>query len=71
MGFLQVFNAFSKNVFGVAVVDVWTLAPLTKTEAKKARSLSESKHLRQAITTAQKALAPWSKQPGFWRTDIT
>lgn len=67
MGFLQGLNALSKMILGVGLVDIWKQAPLTKAEIQKAQNLARSKHLHQAITTAQKALASWSKQPRFWQ----
>ncbi|RUS97047.1 hypothetical protein DSM106972_085970 [Dulcicalothrix desertica PCC 7102] len=66
MSFLQIFNQVSKIVLGVGVVDAWKLADATKLQTQKARTLAESKNLRQAVLTGQKALAAWSKQPGFW-----
>jgi hypothetical protein len=67
MGFFQALNALSKFVLGVGLVDIWKQVPLTKAEIQKAQKLARSKHLHQAITTAQKALASWSKQPRFWQ----
>ncbi|MBW4598152.1 MAG: hypothetical protein KME29_00690 [Calothrix sp. FI2-JRJ7] len=66
MSFLQIFNNFSKNVLGVGVVDAWKLADATKRKTQKARTLAESKNLRQAVLTGQKAISAWSKQPEFW-----
>ncbi len=66
MGFLKGLNALSKIVLGVGLVDIWKQAPLTKAEIQKAQRLARSKYLYEAITTAEKTLATWSKQPGFW-----
>ncbi|OKH54074.1 peptidase M, neutral zinc metallopeptidase site [Calothrix sp. HK-06] len=66
MSFLQIFHNFSKNVLGIGVVDAWKLADATKLQAQKARTLAESKNLRQAVLISQKAISAWSKQPGFW-----
>lgn len=65
MSFLD-FNALSKTLLGVGIVDAWKQAPQTKTASQKAERLAQNKHLREAVTIAEKALAAWSRQPGFW-----
>ncbi|MGI8502093.1 MAG: tetratricopeptide repeat protein [Hassallia sp.] len=66
MTFLDSLNALSKTLLGVGIVDAWKQAPQTKTAKEKAEGLAQNKHLREAVITAQKALAAWSGEPGFW-----
>ena len=67
MAFLKGLNALSKIILGVGLVDIWKQARLTRVEIQKAEKLAISKDLHLAITTAEKALATWSKQPRFWK----
>jgi tetratricopeptide (TPR) repeat protein len=66
MTFLHSLNALSKTLLGVGIVDAWKQAPQTKTAKNKAEQLAQNKYLREAVTTAEKALAAWSQKPGFW-----
>ena len=66
MTFLDSLNALSKTLLGVGIVDAWKQASQTKTAKKKAEQLAQKKYLQEAVITAQKALAAWSSQPGFW-----
>ncbi len=59
-------NALSKTLLGVVVVDAWKQAPQTKVASQKAQRLAQNKHLREAVTIAEKAVAAWSSKPGFW-----
>ncbi|WP_375513024.1 peptidase M, neutral zinc metallopeptidase site [uncultured Nostoc sp.] len=59
-------NALTKTLLGVGIVDVWKQAPQTKEASEKAVQLAQNKHLREAVMIAEKALAVWSKKPGFW-----
>ena len=66
MTILDSVNALSKTLLGVVVVDAWKQAPLTKVASQKAQRLAQNKHLREAVTIAEKAVAAWSSKPGFW-----
>lgn len=66
MSILDSLNVLSKTLLGVGIVDVWKRAPQTKEASQKAARLAESKHLREAVMIAEKALATWSRKPGFW-----
>ncbi|MEH2289427.1 peptidase M, neutral zinc metallopeptidase site [Nostoc sp.] len=59
-------NALTKTLLGVGIVDVWKQAPQTKEASEKAAKLAQNKHLREAVIIAEKALAAWSRKPGFW-----
>ncbi len=66
MSILDSLNALTKTLLGVGIVDVWKQAPQTKEASEKAVQLAQKKHLREALIIAEKALAVWSKKPGFW-----
>lgn len=66
MSILNSLNAFSKVLLGVGIVDVCKQAPQTKEAKQKAEKLAQSKHLREAVNIAEKAIAVWSQKPGFW-----
>lgn len=67
MSILNSLNAFSKVLLGVGIVDVCKHVPHTKEAKHKAEKLAENKYLREAVIIAEKALAVWSKKPGFWQ----
>ncbi|WP_066382480.1 tetratricopeptide repeat protein [Anabaena sp. CA = ATCC 33047] len=71
MNLLEIINQFTKNIFGIGIVDAWQQAPQTKQASQKAAELAQKKHLRQAITIGETALAFWSKNPGFWERWLT
>ena len=66
MTILDSVNALSKTLLGVVVVDAWKQVPLTKVASQKAQRLAQNKHLREAVTIAEKAVAAWSSKPDFW-----
>lgn len=66
MTLLDRLNALSKVILGVGIVDLWKQASQSKVEAQKAERLARDKHLREAAKMAEKTLAAWSSQPGFW-----
>ncbi len=66
MTFLDRLNALSKVLLGAGIVDLWKQASQSKVEAQKAERLAYDKHLREAARIAEKTLASWSSQPGFW-----
>ncbi|MCC5627895.1 peptidase M, neutral zinc metallopeptidase site [Nostoc sphaeroides CHAB 2801] len=66
MSILDSFNALTKTLLGVGIIDAWKQAPQTKKASEKALQLAQKKHLREAVIIAEKALAVWSKKPGFW-----
>ncbi|MDZ8051651.1 MAG: peptidase M, neutral zinc metallopeptidase site [Aulosira sp. ZfuVER01] len=66
MSILDSFNTLSKILLGVGIVDVYKQAPQTKEAQQKAEKLAQTKHLREAVNIAEKALAVWYKKPGFW-----
>ncbi|MBD2386404.1 peptidase M, neutral zinc metallopeptidase site [Cylindrospermum sp. FACHB-282] len=66
MSILGSFNALSKVLLGVGIVDAWQQGPQTKEASRKAEQLAKKKYLREAVTIAEKAIAFWSKNPGFW-----
>ncbi|MEH1766784.1 MAG: peptidase M, neutral zinc metallopeptidase site [Nostoc sp.] len=66
MSIVDSFNAFTKTLLGVGIVDAWKQAPQTKEASQKAAQLAQNKHLREAVIIAEKALAVWSRKPGFW-----
>lgn len=66
MNILDSLNALSKTLLGVGIVEVWQQAPQTKAASQKAEQLAQKKHLREAVILGEKAIAVWSKKPGFW-----
>lgn len=66
MSILDSFNALTKTLLGVGIIDAWKQAPQTKEASQKAAQLAQNKHLREAVMIAEKALAVWSRKPGFW-----
>ncbi|MCC5665130.1 peptidase M, neutral zinc metallopeptidase site [Nostoc sp. CHAB 5784] len=66
MSILDSLNALSKSLLGVGIVDAWKQAPQTKEASEKAGQLAQNKHLPEAVIIAEKALAVWSRKPGFW-----
>ncbi|BAY09810.1 peptidase M, neutral zinc metallopeptidase site [Calothrix sp. NIES-2098] len=66
MSILDSLNTFSKTLLGVGIIDAYKQAPQTKEAKQKAENLVQNKHLREAVNIAEKALAVWSKKPGFW-----
>lgn len=70
MGFLQGLNQFTRNIFGIGIIDAWQQAGQTKAANQKIGQLTQKKHLREAITIAETALSYWSKNPNFWERGI-
>ncbi|MEH2081686.1 MAG: peptidase M, neutral zinc metallopeptidase site [Nostoc sp.] len=66
MSILDSLNALTKTLLGVGIVDAWKQVPLTKEASQKAAQLAQNKYLREAVMIAEKALAAWSRKPGFW-----
>ncbi|MBD2251434.1 tetratricopeptide repeat protein [Nostoc parmelioides] len=66
MNLLENLNRFTKNHLGIGIVNAWLQVPQTKEASQKAARLAQTKHLREAITIAEKALSFWSRKPGFW-----
>jgi len=66
MSILNSVNTFSKALLGVGLVDAWKQAPHTKAASQKAQRLAQKKHILEAVTIAEKAIAAWSSKPGFW-----
>ncbi|MCC5601290.1 peptidase M, neutral zinc metallopeptidase site [Nostoc favosum] len=66
MSIVDSLNALTKTLLGVGIVDAWKQAPQTKEASEKAAQLAQKKHLREAVIIAEKALAVWSRKPGFW-----
>ncbi|MEH2112601.1 hypothetical protein [Nostoc sp.] len=66
MSILDSLNALTKTLLGVGIVDAWKQAPQTKEASQKAAQLAQNKQLREAVIIAEKALAVWSRKPGFW-----
>ncbi|WP_414754417.1 peptidase M, neutral zinc metallopeptidase site [Anabaena sp. CCY 9910] len=66
MNLLESLNRLTKNHLGIGIVDAWLQAPQTKEASQKAAQLAQTKHLREAVTIAEKALSCWSRKPGFW-----
>ncbi|QMS89362.1 peptidase M, neutral zinc metallopeptidase site [Nostoc edaphicum CCNP1411] len=66
MSILDSLNALTKTLLGVGIIDAWKQAPHTKEASEKAARLAQNKHLREAVMIAEKALAIWSRKPGFW-----
>jgi hypothetical protein len=60
------FNKFSYRLLGIGLVDAWRQASYTKEASQKAQRLAQKKYLREAIIIVEKALALWSRTPGFW-----
>lgn len=65
MNLWQKLHRFSKQLFGIAIIDAWQQAPQTKAASQHAVKLAEEKQLREAVTVAENALVFWSKKPGF------
>ncbi|MBD0388510.1 MAG: peptidase M, neutral zinc metallopeptidase site, partial [Nostoc sp. C3-bin3] len=63
---MSIFNALTKTLLGVGIIDAWKQASQTKEASQKAGQLAQNKHLREAVVIAEKALAVWSRKPGFW-----
>ncbi|AUS99873.1 peptidase M, neutral zinc metallopeptidase site [Nostoc sp. CENA543] len=66
MGFLQGLNQFTRNIFGIGIIDAWRQAGQTKAANQKIGQLTQKKHLREAITIAETTLSYWSRNPNFW-----
>ncbi|ABA20938.1 Peptidase M, neutral zinc metallopeptidase, zinc-binding site [Trichormus variabilis ATCC 29413] len=66
MNLLESLNRLTKNHLGIGIVDAWLQAPQTREASQKAAQLAQTKHLREAVTIAEKALSCWSRKPGFW-----
>ncbi|MBR8833941.1 MAG: peptidase M, neutral zinc metallopeptidase site [Stigonema ocellatum SAG 48.90 = DSM 106950] len=66
MSLLDSLNRFTKYLLGIGIIDAWQQAPQTKEASQKAEQLAQRKHLREAVTVTEKALAFWSRKPGFW-----
>jgi hypothetical protein len=66
MNLLHQLNKLSKKLLGIGIIDAWQQAPQTKAASQKATQLAQKKHLREAVTVAEKALVFWSRKPSFW-----
>jgi len=66
MNLLKSLNILSKTLLGVGVIDAWQRALQTKEASQKAQRYAQNKHLRAAITVAEKAIAAWPHHPSFW-----
>ncbi|BCL33639.1 peptidase M, neutral zinc metallopeptidase site [Nostoc sp. MS1] len=65
MNLLHQLNQLSKKLLGIGIIDAWQQAPQTKAASQKATQLAQKKHLREAVTVAEKTLSLWSRKPSF------
>lgn len=66
MQFLVSFNRLTKFFFGIGMIDAWRQAAITKEAHQKSTQLEKNKHLREAVSIAETALAFWSRNPKIW-----
>jgi hypothetical protein len=65
MSILDSFNAFTKIVLGVGIVDGWKQAKQTKQAQQQAETLAQNKQLLEAVRIVETALAVWAKKPSL------